>query len=377
MNTDSLLYTKDLSIGYHNKGSSPKLISEKLELDLKAGELVCLIGPNGAGKSTLIRTLIGMQQPLSGSIYLTGKDLKYLTPTEKAKKLSVVLTCPVTVSHFRAFYVVALGRYPYTGWSGALSEEDKEIVALSLNAVGANELAMRFMGEISDGKKQKVMIARGLAQDPAILVLDEPTAYLDLPHKVEIMRILKSLSRHPGRAVLLSIHDLDIAMRTADKIWLIDKSGKMFFGAPEDLVLRGVLGSAFEMGGVHFDNEKGTFIIAPEKRGNAVLVGETATEMEMIWTRRALERAGYSICTDEGTSMRIEVSRSDNEIIWTWNNGESELKFTSIGSLIQHLRTLPDIGEQFRKHRHGDRKKHGFECNVLNDTDQIRTATPS
>ncbi|WP_367343766.1 ABC transporter ATP-binding protein [Methanomethylovorans sp.] len=365
MNYDPLLYARDLSIGYHN--NFPKMIAEKLELDLRAGELVCLIGPNGAGKSTLIRTLIGMQHPLSGSIYLAGRDLRDFTPTERAKKLSVVLTSPVTVSHFRVFHVVALGRYPHTGWSGALSEDDKRIVSFSLNAVGAAGLTSRFMGEISDGEKQKVMIARGLAQDPAVLVLDEPTAFLDLPHKVEIMRILRSLSRHPGRAVLLSIHDLDLAMRTADRIWLIDKTGKMFFGAPEDLVLQGVLSSAFEMGGVHFDIEKGTFIIAPEERGSAILTGEAGTEMELIWTRRALERAGYSICTDEGTSMRIDVCRSGGRVIWSWQNGGNKLEFNSIGSLVQHLRTLPDMKERFKEHTSADLLQQGFDPNMLNE----------
>lgn len=367
MNDNILLYARNLSIGYQHKGALPRVVSEKLELDLRAGELVCLIGPNGAGKSTLIRTLIGMQHPLSGSIHLAGRDLRDFTPTERAKKLSVVLTSPVTVSHFRVFHVVALGRYPHTGWSGALSEDDKRIVSFSLNAVGAAGLTSRFMGEISDGEKQKVMIARGLAQDPAVLVLDEPTAFLDLPHKVEIMRILRSLSRHPGRAVLLSIHDLDLAMRNADRIWLIDKEGKMSFGAPEDLVLQGVLSAAFEMGGVHFDTERGTFIIAPEERGSAVLTGEAGTEMEIIWTRRALERAGYSICADEGTSMRIDVCRSGGRVIWSWQNGGNRLEFSSIGSLIQHLRTLPDMKEQCKEHTPVDLLQQGFDPSILNE----------
>lgn len=377
MKNDTLLSAKDLSIGYHNKGSSPKVISEDLELELRAGEMVCLIGPNGAGKSTLLRTLIGIQQPLSGSIYLAGKDLKNLTPTEKAKKLSVVLTSPVNISHFRALHVVALGRYPYTGWSGTLSEDDKKIISLSINAVGATGLASRFMGEISDGEKQKIMIARGLAQDPAVLVLDEPTAYLDLPHKIEIIRILRSLSRHPGRSVLLSIHDLDIAMRTADRIWLIDKSGKLSFGAPEDLVLRGVLGSAFEMGGVHFDSENGTFIIVAERRGNAVLVGEKETEIEYIWTRRALERIGYSICADEAASVRIEISRSGYEVLWICHSKGSSLKFSSIGTLVQHLGTLPQINDQVDERKSASSQKYGPDHSMPVQSDPVRVVTYS
>lgn len=344
-----LLETKNLAIGYKNKRNT-KTISDNLNLSLRAGELVCLIGPNGAGKSTLIRTLIGMQPPLEGNVILTGENLKNINAPEKAKKLSVVLTTPVLVSHFRAFDIVSLGRYPYTNWSGRLSEEDKQIVMNSISSVGADKLAYRLMGQLSDGEKQKIMIARGLAQDPNILVLDEPTAFLDLPHKVEIMRILKSLTNHPNRTVLLSIHDLELAMRTADKIWLLDKNGNLHFGAPEDMVLTGVLNESFEMKGVHFDIQKGTFIIESEKRGNVVVVGDYSTENELIWTERALERIGYTTFMDKPACMKITVSNFEDTICWQWKNCTECREFYSIGSLVDFIQTLPDNQELFKTH---------------------------
>ncbi|WP_164997904.1 ABC transporter ATP-binding protein [Methanolobus psychrotolerans] len=329
-----LISTSDLSIGYKRRNREPTIVSGNLNLSLMPGELVCLIGPNGAGKSTLIRTLIGMQPCISGDIHLAGKLLNDFTAMEKARVLSVVVTSQVSISHFRAFDVVSLGRYPHTGWSGTLSEKDRQMVSYSLAAVGANELSSRYMSELSDGEKQKVMIARGLAQDPAVLVLDEPTAFLDIPHKIEIMRILKSLSRHPGRAVLLSIHDLDIAVRTADKIWLFNRKGEFYSGAPEDLILQGVFGSAFEMGGVHFDSKKGTFIISPEKKGNVSLIGEDNTEY--IWTSHALERAGYTIC-NSNTNVTIEIQNSNGDTFWRYFNHADEHDFYSIADLIQFL----------------------------------------
>ena len=333
-----LISTSGLSIGYKHRNKESTIVSSNLNLDLMSGELVCLIGPNGAGKSTLIRTLIGMQPGISGDVHLAGKLLSDYSAIEKARVLSVVLTSQVSISHFRAFDVASLGRYPHTGWSGTLSEKDREIVSYSLAAVGASELSSRYMSELSDGEKQKVMIARGLAQDPSVLILDEPTAFLDMPHKIEIMRILKSLSRHPGRAVLLSIHDLDIAMRTADKIWLFNKNGDFYSGAPEDLILKGVFGSAFEMGGVHFDNKRGTFVISPEQKGNVTLIGEDNNDNnEFIWTSHALERAGYSICSDGNCDITIEIQNNNGDTCWRYLNHTAEHDFFSIADMIQFL----------------------------------------
>ncbi len=337
-----LLSATDMSIGYDGGKPKEHRIADDLNLSLPEGELVCLIGPNGAGKSTLIRTLMGMQPALAGDIYLKDRKLSDISELEKAKQLSVVLTTPVQVSHFTAFDVAALGRYPYTGWNGVLSTEDRELVSYSLDSVGATHLADRYMHELSDGEKQKVMIARGLSQDPNVLILDEPTAYLDLPHKIEILRILKQLTRHPGRAVLLSIHDLDIAMRIADRIWLLNKSGELFTGAPEDLVLEGVISSTFRMRGAHFDVSRGIFTIQSEQKGTFKLIG--GNSIERTWTIHALERAGY--CEGNEKALSIEINERYNKTCWIHDN---EI-YDSLETLLHAIDELPAENNVSRKH---------------------------
>ena len=255
--SDHTLQTHDLSIGY--TGRPARILAAQLDLTLRAGELVCLIGPNGAGKSTLMRTLAGMQPPLHGSVALLGDDLADLPAREVARRLSVVLTERVNPGLLTAYTLVALGRHPYTDWSGRLTQQDDASVRAAIAAVGAQNLADRQVGELSDGERQKIMIARALAQEPAVLLLDEPTAFLDLPRRVEIMQLLRNLARDQQRAILLSTHDLDLALRTADRIWLLPGDGSLHTGAPEDLVLSGAFAAAFRAEGVAFDPQTGAF----------------------------------------------------------------------------------------------------------------------
>jgi len=199
MSAASVLTCTNLSIGYRNQKTVTREISKDLNLHLDRGELICLVGPNGSGKSTLIRTLVGIQPPICGEILLGDTNIRDLSSEERAKTFSVVLTTPVQAGYLTAFDIVALGRFPYTNWAGRLTESDESIVLSALASVGARTLAHRFMHEMSDGERQKVMIARALAQDPELMVLDEPTAFLDLPHKIETMRILRGLPKKPEK----------------------------------------------------------------------------------------------------------------------------------------------------------------------------------
>ena len=191
----TILQTCDLCIGYAPKRRPRIAVAADLGVELLKGELVCLLGPNGAGKSTLMRTLAGLQKPLSGEVLLEGRDLHGLSESERARLLGLVLTERVDVGNLSAYALVALGRYPYTGWDGRLSAADEEVVRWAIDAVGARDLAGRSVGELSDGERQKVMIARALAQEPAVLLLDEPTAFLDLPRRVEIVQLLRRLGQ--------------------------------------------------------------------------------------------------------------------------------------------------------------------------------------
>jgi iron complex transport system ATP-binding protein len=311
------------------------VVAANLELTLNRGELTCLLGPNGSGKSTLLRTLSGMQPLIRGSILLNNRDLKSYNQTELSRLLSVVLTDRIDVGFLSSFALVALGRHPYTGWSGRITSHDDEIVRWALKSVSADTLTERYVAELSDGERQKIMIARALAQEPQIMLLDEPTAFLDVPRRVEIMRLLRNLARDTGRAIFLSTHDLELALRSADRICLLSIEGELLTGAPEDLVLRGAFETTFHSEGVHFDREYGHFIMA-EVRGRTVAV--EGHGISAGWTKRALEREGYSVSdAKSGAEARVRVVSSRKGIRWKLQVDERETEHQSIEELLNSI----------------------------------------
>ncbi len=306
-----ILQARGLCIGYAPRGRPRLEVAAHLEVELFTGELVCLLGPNGAGKSTLVRTLAGLQMPLGGEVLLRGGDLHALTESERARLLGLVLTERVDAGNLSAHALAGLGRYPYTGWDGRLSPADEEVVRWALAAVGAGDLAARSVGELSDGERQKVMIARALAQEPAVLLLDEPTAFLDLPRRVEIVQLLRRLAGGGDRAVLLSTHDLDLALRCADRLWLLPPGGPLQTGAPEDLVLSGAFQRTFA--GVEFNPATGSFQLEQEPEGEVGLQGEG---LDALWTARALERAGFRVDGSGNAEVRVEIVHQDGGTAW-------------------------------------------------------------
>ncbi len=283
------LHTRDLSIGYPRRRKDDICLAKALNLRLEPGSLVGLLGPNGVGKSTLLRTLAAMQAPLAGQVLLDGEDARRMRPGELAKALSLVLTNTPHPGLMTGFELVALGRLPHSDWLGRLSESDRGAVNWALDAVNAGELACQVLAELSDGQRQKLMIARALAQETAIMLLDEPTAFLDLPRRVEIMRLLKRLAHQTGRAILVSTHDLDQALRNCDQLWLM-REGAMLVGAPEDLALDGGITQTFHTDSVSFDQSSGAFAVETPA-GAAIHVKGSGTRE--TWMRRALERNGY------------------------------------------------------------------------------------
>jgi iron complex transport system ATP-binding protein len=333
---ETILTLRELSVGYRGPGKRLHTVAAGINLSLHAGELVCLLGPNGAGKSTLLRTAAAMQKPLAGEVLLEGRDVQSIPKTELARQLSVVLTDRVTVGLLTAYEIVSLGRSPYTGWSGALSDDDHRIVEESIRAVGAEALAQRYVSELSDGERQKVMVARALAQQPRIMILDEITAFLDLPRRVEIMQILRNLAHRQGRAILLSTHDLELALGTADRVWLLPTGGKLVAGVPEDLVLGGIFAGAFASEGVHFDAEAGSFKTHASFHSEVALAGEGVPAR---WTRRALERAGYQIGAAQSGRMLVTACHAGDRPVWELSIGGHLQEHASIESLLAAIRT--------------------------------------
>ncbi|MDD5144192.1 ABC transporter ATP-binding protein [Methanoregula sp.] len=338
MSDAAILSCSGLTIGYRNQKTIVKEVATDLNLHLDRGEVVCLIGPNGSGKSTLIRTLTGIQPPLDGEVRLCNRRIEEYGPEERATTLSVVLTGQIQAGYLTAFDIVALGRFPYTNWAGKLTESDRAIVYSALASVGAADLSGRFIHEMSDGERQKVMIARALAQEPELMVLDEPTAFLDLPHKIETMRILRQVARKNKKAILLSTHDLNTAIRCADQLWIIDREGTLVAGTPEDLVLSGIFGSAFAIEGVCFDTRRGEFSIPVDHRGTFTLTAPEES-VERIWTLYALERIGYAPAGEAEAGIHVMVTKDSLRTRWHVRHSCGERECGSIRELIEWLST--------------------------------------
>lgn len=330
-----LMYTRDLSIGYALKKHPPLIIAENIRLDLFSGELVCLIGPNGSGKSTLLRTIAGLQPPLQGDVFLAEKNVKEYSPMEKARYLSLVLTTPVQVGQLRVYDLIGLGRYPYTDWAGNLSPQDHSFIQRSLSAVDIESFSQRFIHELSDGERQKVMIARALAQTPKVIILDEPTAFLDFPFRIEILTILREITRSEKKGILLSTHDLDLAMRLADRLWIIGRDGVFHAGAPEDMVLNGVISDVFTTRGVSFDSDNGQFTLPSACLGSILISGENGRSR--FWTIRALHRMGYMVDEKNDPVMSIHISSHNSGLRWNVRSHTGEVSFMNLTDLTRWI----------------------------------------
>ena len=335
------LAANSLAVGYKSGRFRQTIVLQDLDLELHRGEFVCMLGPNGAGKSTLLRTLGKMQPILAGSVEIEGHSIARLSGHSLAKLLSVVLTQRLTVGHLTAYELIGLGRYPYTGWAAGLTPQDHRVIQWAIGVTRSHELAARDIAELSDGERQRVMIARALAQQPAVMLLDEPTAFLDLPTRVEITGLLKRLSRETGLAVLMSTHDLDLALRSADTLWLITSEHRLELGAPEDLILRGELQSTFSSSELYFDSDIGGFRPRIPAKGTALLIADGLPGM---WMRRALEREGFRIyeSRDVGEEMDVEIVADNSGATSTWRlkMGGAERRYSDIGSLISQIANL-------------------------------------
>jgi iron complex transport system ATP-binding protein len=235
-----VLVISGASVGY-GKGGNAVTVVTSIDAKLESGELVALIGCNGAGKSTLLRTIAAYQPPLSGKVEYCGCDSADMSSQSMSRLISVVLTTPVSPL-LTVRELVSLGRTPYTNFLGHLSVADKEAVDSAMEEMGVLELADRQVATLSDGERQKCMVAKAIAQQTPLLLLDEPTAFLDYPSKVHLLRMLKKFSSEKGMAVLVSTHDLELALRLSDRIWLID-NGNMHCGTVEELSQNGLLQS--------------------------------------------------------------------------------------------------------------------------------------
>jgi len=259
MNNKNILSTLNLTIGYTSK-KKKTVIAENLNIHLKEGKLIALIGANGIGKSTLLRTLCGIQNPLSGIVLLNNIDIQKLNSISLSQNLSLVLTDKLPSSNLTVFELVALGRQPYTNWIGKLSAIDLEKINHAMKLTQIEHIANKKYYEISDGQLQKVLITRALAQDTPLIILDEPTTHLDLLHKVAVFKLLKKLTSVTNKCILFSTHDIDLAIQVADEMIVMTES-KIEQDQPCNLITKGVFNSLFKDEQIIFDGEKGKFVV--------------------------------------------------------------------------------------------------------------------
>lgn len=299
----------DLVTGYRSR-SEVKEVSKRFDATLLSGELTCLLGPNGAGKSTLLRTLSAFQPAIGGSIEIEGRPLADYSSRELSRLIGVVLTERVSLSNMTVSELVGLGRSPYTDFWGRLLAHDLEVTDRAIRLVGIDDLRERPVGTLSDGERQKTMIAKTLAQETPIIFLDEPTAFLDYPSKVEIMQLLQRLAREEGKTVFLSTHDLELALQIADRVWLIDKTRGVEIGVPEDLALNGALVRYFEREGVVFDMSTGLFRINAGLSRSVIVTGDRHSgRMSMVV--KALARVGVLAVYAASEELPRDVKRPD------------------------------------------------------------------
>ncbi|KDN56096.1 ABC transporter ATP-binding protein [Flavobacterium seoulense] len=261
MNTSNIiLEARNISIGYTHK-KTQTLVASNIDLTLEKGKLIALVGANGIGKSTLLRTITGIQKTISGTVFLSEKSIHEMNALALAKNLSVVLTEKLPPSNLTVFELVALGRQPYTNWIGTLSDEDVEKVNYALALTQIEHLASKKHYEISDGQLQKVLVARALAQDTPLIILDEPTTHLDLLHKVALFKLLKKLTQETQKCILFSTHDIDMAIQLSDEM-IIMTPGTVVQDQPCNLISKGSFNNLFKDEHIVFDPEKGKFVIS-------------------------------------------------------------------------------------------------------------------
>ncbi|WP_373520575.1 ABC transporter ATP-binding protein [Aquiflexum sp.] len=326
-NPKNILLGSSLSLGYRN-GSKINRISEDLYFNLEKGKLTCLLGPNGVGKSTLVKTIMGQVPPLSGEIFLEGKPLTYYSQKALAKKIAVVLTEKITTGNLTVGQLVALGRIPHTGWLGRLSNEDQNKVEQAISQTHIGYIRNQPLSECSDGQLQKTMIARALAQDGEILILDEPTAHLDLVNRFEIMHLLRQITKESKKAVLVVTHDLDIAIETADVFWLMQCGQPLVTGLPEDLILNGQINLLLPSDRLSFNSKTGK--VQPKVDEFAIHI--EGPEAIVQWIQSALQK---NILAEKLLEVHIRITENPLRIFW--KEGEKEREFLEIGGLLEFL----------------------------------------
>ena len=332
------LKIEHLTTGYPSGQHAGTVLQKNICAVLKPGRLVCVLGPNGAGKSTLLRTLAGFQKPLSGNVFFDESPLDKIPLKALSRLVSVVLTDRFSDLYLTAFDVVRMGRFPYVSFWGKMQKKDVEYIEHTMNKLGLAGMAEKLFYTLSDGERQKVLIARALVQDTPVLMLDEPVAFIDSPGRIEIMELLRLLAHDEGKAVVMTTHDMETALHYADELWLLHRQKPLVAGIPEDMVLNGKVGEYFRKPGLHFNREKGRFVSDEEaggKRGEVYVCPENVPQI--LWMIRALERTGFVAKQSVVIPSRGAYVCFESPFFVLYRDGKKVRTFEAVSGLLERL----------------------------------------
>jgi len=334
---DTVIELKSLTTGYRKAGTLYPLVGP-VNISAQSGEFIAIIGRNGIGKSTLLKTIAGLLKPLEGDVIIKRKKITEYRRNELAVTTAYVSTEQIRADSMKVGELVELGRYPYASWTGRLSETDQDKIFFAMEKTGILDLRDRFISELSDGERQKAMIARVIAQDTDILIMDEPVAFLDIKNKYEIMHLLRSLSDEQNKTIIFSGHDLTLIMDQCDRIWLIaDRT--IYDGAPEDLVLNGLMNKLFDDSSFKFSERDATFSTRREYLADIKINGEGIYK---FWTIKALNRGGFRAVSHETTDS-VTVDKDADGFYWIYKSKIVESpKLRTIHALLQWIRRVPE-----------------------------------
>lgn len=326
----NILEANNLTVGYKSKHRNFPLLIDA-DFSLKKGKIYTILGENGIGKSTLIYSLCGIKKPLSGNVFLEGKNINNYSQKELSRKISIVLTDRYPIDYMTVFDFVSMGRIPHTGFYGSLSSNDYKIIEKSINLVGLQSKSTQLIDSLSDGEYQKALIARALTQETPIVIMDEPASYLDFPSRIALMSLIKELANKSNKTILLSLHQIDLAIDFSDYIFLFTSNKTLIKGTPEDLILEGKFDNLFLSDGISFDKTDGNYKYL---KTNNSLPTIKANEIVKKWIYHAFERNQIN---NSPNNISVNVDRNIYQIL---DNDLIIDRAKSIEELIQKIKAL-------------------------------------
>ena len=338
--TEYYIKMKDLAVGYQGNA----LISD-INLKIKKGEIVTLIGPNGAGKSTILKSITRQLKLIGGEVYIDSEEIRKLSYKEMAVKAAVMLTERMKPELMTCHDIVATGRYPYTGRLGILSREDERKVDEALEAVHAQELGIRNFQEISDGQRQRVLLARAICQEPEVMILDEPTSYLDIRHKLELLTILRKMAKENGITVIMSLHEIDLAQKISDQVICVKGDRIAEFGDPEEIFTEATIRDLYEIDNGYYDPIFGSVVYRKlQKAGipfaaGILYPGESDYQLARLLASGIISEEPYEPISDETYQKALKIMEKCGKVI---NAG------VKVGSMNQKMGELLRIAEERR-----------------------------